>query len=135
MAGLQLTKALGTFNLAQEVEIDCGTFSVTIRQASPSNQKFRAEIAKRQRISRRKIAPDATTITGSVEDDVKLFCDLLLVGWTMKDDSDKLVPIGDAEQVFLGSREGQTLFFKLLQAALDDQVFRITEADEADLKN
>lgn len=135
MTGLQLSKALGTFHLAHEAEIDCGAFSVTIRQASPSNQMFRAEIAKRQRVSRRKIAPDSTTITGSLEEDVNLFCDMLLVDWTLKDDEGKAVPIAKAKEVFTGSDEGQTLFFKLLQAALDDQVFRITEDDEADLKN
>ena len=135
MAGLQLSKALGAFHLAQEAEIDCGNFSVTIRQASPSNTVFRAEIAKRQRVSRRKIAPDSTTITGSLEEDVTLFCDMLLVDWTLKDDEDKPVPITKAGEVFLGSNEGRTLFFKLLQAALDDQVFQITEADQADPKN
>ena len=77
----------------------------------------------------------STTITGSLEEDVNLFCDMLLVDWTLKDDEGKVVPIAKAKEVFMGSDEGQTLFFKLLQAALDDQVFRITEDDEADLKN
>ena len=135
---ISVSAALAAFNFAPEAEFDCGAFKVVLRHISPTNQMIRAEVTKRSSRARRSaVVQDSSTMTGSFDEDVDLFCKCALVSWTMKDDNDDDVPIEVAPKIFLETGEaGRALYYKLVALATDDSQFVITQADrEADLKN
>lgn len=132
---LQLTKALAGFNLAEEVELDCGIFDVVIRQAAVHNEAFRAAITQKTiEGKKRSLTAQKGSITGTYEQDVELFIDHVLISWGKRplvDDNGNTVPFVPANlrELFTGSRAGRVLFAKIQAAAVDDQMFAVTDAD------
>lgn len=135
---LNISKALSGFDLAEAVELDCGSFDILIRQAAIHNEGFRAAVAKRALAAKkRSLVPDQGSLTGSFEEDVELFIENILQDWgtrPLKDDDGKKVDFTpeNLRTIFTGSRQGKILFTKIQTAAIDDQLFAIREDD---LKN
>ena len=132
---LNVGKALAAFEMADAVDLDCGDFDIRIRQAALHNEEFRAAVAKRtMRAKRTSIVPATGTLTGNFNEDVRLFCDLIVLGWgdrpLMDDDGE---PVAYSPQVgfelFTDTKEGKVLFGKVQQAAVADDLFVITEED------
>ena len=138
---ISLSKALAPFQLDDEREFDQGDFTVTLRCFTMSNPTIRAAVERVQRIQRRRGNKGKLDL----EEDVKLFCKVALVSWTLKDDKGKPVPIEAAPDVFLGTgqtdprivKAGNQLYFNLIEIARDEEAFGFdTEAgDEAEAKN
>lgn len=132
---LNVSDALASFELADIVELNCGKFDVAIAQAAVHNEQFRAAVAKRTMQTRRKsLVPEQGSLTGSFENDVELFCELIIKGWgkrpLMDNDGKKVVwsqAIG--YELFTASKEGKVLFGKIMQAAVSDEMFIVTEED------
>jgi hypothetical protein len=136
--GLQISKALEKFNLADYVDLNCGDFDVKIKAAAMHNEGFRAAVAKRAVVAKKKsLAVDKDTITGNFEEDVKLFIEEIIVGWgdrPLMDDNGKEVE-ANAEnlfELFTSTKQGRILFSKIHIASVDDELFKVTEED---LKN
>ncbi len=136
---LNISNALAGFDLAEFVDLDCGSFEIRIKQAAIHNDQFRAAITKRSLAAKKKsLVPDQGTMTGSLEEDVNLFIENVVVGWSdekpLKDNEGKVVKAtpDNLRELFLGSREGKILFGKVQTAAVDDSLFAM---DEADVKN
>lgn len=134
---LKLTQALSGFNLAEFVDLNCGTFEIRIVQAAIHNEKFRAAITKRSLAAKKKsLVPDQGTLTGSLEEDVNLFIENVILGWSdekpLMDDDGNLVESTpeNLRELFLGSKEGKVLFGKVQAAAVDDSMFALSEEDE-----
>lgn len=135
MSKLKLSTALGGFSAKNQTTLNCGSFDVTINRATEGNPIFRAALArKRRELAKSRLIASDEYLTGSFQGDVELFCELVLVSWTLKDDDGNAVPIGAAEEVFTGSDAGQELFWKLNRASQIDAVFRSTSEDD-DVKN
>jgi len=135
---LKLSNALADFDLAEYVELDCGSFDIKIKQAAIHNEEFRAAVAKKALSAKKKsLVPDAGTLTGNYEEDVALFVENVLVGWgarPLKDDDGKEIP-GTPEnftELFTSTRQGKILFGKIQTSAVDDELFAIKDED---LKN
>lgn len=132
---LKLDNALSNFDTADEIELKCGTFDIVIRQAALHNEKFRAAIAKRALKAKKKsLVVEQGTLTGNFEQDVALFVDVLIVGWgkrPLKDDNKKVVPCNreNLTELFTGSKQGKVLFSRIQVAAVDDELFLVTEED------
>ena len=136
-----LATALAPFKFDDEREFDQGQFKVTLRHFTMSNPTIRAAVERVQRLQRRR----ANKGKLELDEDVKLFCDVALVSWTLKDDKGKAVPIEAAPDVFLGTgqtdpsivRAGNQLYFNLIEIARDPEAFGIdTETgDQAEAKN
>ncbi|AAT69478.1 gp80 [Alphaproteobacteria phage PhiJL001] len=132
---LKLTNALSGYDLAEYVNLDCGAFDLKIQQAAIHNEKFRAAIAKKALIAKKKsLIPDQGSMTGSFEQDVELFIDNVILGWGTRpliDDDGEPVAFNreNLVEIFTGSREGRILFGKIQSAAVDDTVFAIKEED------
>jgi len=133
---LNISKALSGFDLAEYVELDCGTFDVKIQQAAIHNEKFRAAVAAKSLAGKKKsLVVQKGTVTGSFEQDIELFIDHVIVGWGMRplrdnDGSEVEFNADNLREIFTGSREGRVLFGKIQAAAVDDTVFAITQEDE-----
>lgn len=135
---LKISKALERFNLAEYVDLDCGTFDVKIRQAAVHNDGFRAAVAKKALAAKRKsLAPDPNTITGRLEDDMELICHYVIQGWGTRplcDDDGKEVDYSPDVmlEIFKSGTAGKTLYGKISMAAVDESLFVISDDD---LKN
>lgn len=133
---LNISKALAPFELADQVSLDCGTFDIMICQAATHNEDFRAAVAKRSMFAkRRSLVPEKGSLTGSFDQDVELFCDLIIKGWgerPLRDDDGAVVPWTKANgiELFTAEKEGKVLFSKVLTAAVDDEMFTIREEDK-----
>jgi hypothetical protein len=134
---LKISKALSGFDMAEFVDLNCGDFEIRIVQAAIHNEKFRAAITKRSLAAKKKsLVPDQGTMTGSLEEDVNLFIENVILGWSddkpLIDDDGKEVPAtpDNLRELFLGSREGKVLFGKVQAAAVDDSLFLISEEDK-----
>lgn len=134
---LNISNALSAFDMADFVDLDCGSFEIRIAQAAIHNDDFRAAIAKRSLAAKKKsLVPDQGTMTGSLEEDVNLFIDNVVIGWS--DDKPLIDNNGDEvpatpenlRELFLSSREGKVLFGKIQTAAVDDTLFAISETDK-----
>lgn len=133
---LNVSNALSGFNLAEMVELDCGTFDIKIRQAAVHNESFRAAVAKKALEGKKKSLVTAKgTLTGSQEQDVELIVEYIIVGWgerPLLDNDGKKVP--DTKENFIAlfteTHEGRVLFGKVQQACIDDSLFQINEEDE-----
>lgn len=132
---LKIGKALSAFNLAETVDLDCGTFEIRIRQAALHNDDFRAAVAARAlRAKKKSLVPEKGTMTGSFDEDVELFLDNVIVGWgdkPLKDDDGNTVPYTTevGREMFTSTRQGKILFSKVQTAATDDQMFVIKDED------
>ena len=131
---LKLSKALAGFDLAEFVELDCGTFDLKIQQAAIHNEEFRAAIAKKALNAKKKsLVIQKGTLTGSLEEDMALFIEHVMKGWgerPLKDDADKVVEFTPENlRELFSSRQGKILFGKIQAAAVDDQLFAISEDD------
>jgi hypothetical protein len=133
---LNVTKALEAFNLADYVDIDCGSFEIRIAQAAVHNEAFRAAVASRSmRAKRRSVVPEKGSLTGSFEEDVELFLDVVIQGWgetkPLKDDDGKAVKYTKdvGRELFTSSKQGRVLFGKIMRAAVDDETFSVSEED------
>lgn len=141
---LKISKAMAKFDLAEFVDLDCGDFELRITQAAIHNEEFRTNVSKRALAAKRKsVVPDLGTMTGSYEEDVKLFVDLIIKGWgqkkPLKDDDGNVIPYSKAvamELFGIGDgideklrRQGKVLFGKVMQAAIDDKMFALSEDD------
>ena len=132
---LKLENALAAFNTADECDLDCGVFDIRIRPAATHNPLFRAAIAKRGlSAKKRKLTPDRGTVTGNFEEDVELFIEAVIMGWgarPLKDDDGNTVEYSaDVARAMFLTGPGRKLFDKIIRAAVDDDVFEITEEDE-----
>ncbi len=136
---LNVSNALKPFELAEFSDLDCGSFDIRIRQAAVHSESFRAAIAKRTLASRRKsIVPDKGSMTGSFEQDVELFLEAIVVGWgkrPLAEDDGKVVEytVDVGRELFTSTDEGKVLFGKVMQNAVADDVFLITEEDRKNL--
>lgn len=132
---LKLSNALSGFDLAEFVELDCGSFDLKIQQAAVHNESFRSAVAKKALAAKKKsLVVQKGTLTGSLEQDVALFADHVVVGWgarPLMDDDGKEVPFNrdNIIELFTSSREGRVLFGKVQAAAVDDALFAIREED------
>ena len=132
---LNIGNALAGFDLAEQVELDCGTFDLLIQQAAVHNESFRAAVAQKALAGKKKsLVVQKGTLTGSFEQDVELFAEHVVVGWgerPLKDDEGNEVPFNKSNlvELFTSSRAGRVLFGKVQAAAVDDQLFAITEDD------
>lgn len=132
---LKLSNALAGFDLAEQVELDCGTFDLLIQQAAVHNEAFRSAIAQKALAGKKKsLVVQKGTLTGSFEQDVALFAEHVVLGWGARpliDDDGEPVPFSKENiiEIFTSSREGRVLFGKVQAAAVDDQVFAIREED------
>ncbi len=133
MSKINVSKALSQFKLENQKEFDFGSFTVTLKRFAMSDPKTRAMVERIQRKARR--MPGG--VNTDLKADVKAFCEISLVGWTLKDDVGKAVPIEQAPDVLLGSQEGKDFYFNLIQMARSDELFDIDDAatDEAETKN
>lgn len=142
---LKIGKALSKFDLADEVDLNCGDFDLRCRQAAVHNEDFRAAVTQRaQRVRRKTLVPTQGTLTGSFEEDVALFCEKVILGWgerPLKDDDGKVVkwtkevgmelfgavahPDSDPAVV----RQGKVLFGKVMQGTTSDDLFIVREED------
>lgn len=133
---LKVSEALAAFELADIVELNCGTFDINITQAAVHNESFRAAVSKRAMAAKRKsLVPDQGTLTGSLEQDVELFCELIVQGWgkrPLKDDDGKVIPWSRdvGYELFTSTKQGKVLFGKVQQAAISDEMFLIGEEDK-----
>lgn len=131
------TKALKPFDLAESYKLDCGGGRwMLIRRAQESNPIFRAQVAiERRKLKGKSIAPSTEYLTGSLEGDVNLLCNVILIDWHFPDDDGVEVPVEDAGEVFR-SDPGQVLFFKVMEAARTETLFkRDDDSKDADAKN
>jgi hypothetical protein len=132
---LNISKALKVFDLAEFADLNCGEFDIRIRQAAVHNEGFRAAVAKRSMAAKRKsLVPDKGSLTGNFEQDVELFCEMIVVGWGKRaltdDDGNEVAWSRDVGyEMFTSTQEGKVLFGKVMQNAVSDEVFAITEAD------
>ncbi len=132
---LNIGKALKPFEMAVHADLDCGSFDIRIKQAAVHSEDFRAAVASRTIVSRRKkIVPEKGSMTGSFEDDVELFLDAVVVGWgkrPLTDDEGEVIEYttGVGRELFTSTKEGKVLFGKVMQNAVSDDVFVITEED------
>ena len=136
-----LTNALAPYAIADEKEFDLGGFKVTLRHFTMSNSKMRAAAERVQKLQRRR----GNKGTLDLEQDVKVFCSVSLVSWTLADDKGKPVPIDAAPDVFLGTgqtdpriiKAGNELYLELIEIAKDPNAFQIDPdgTDEAEAKN
>ena len=132
---LNVGNALKPFRLAEFSDLDCGDFDIRIRQAAIHSETFRAAVAKYSLVSRRKkITPAQGSTTGSFEQDVELFLEAVIIGWGKRHlvDDDKNVvdyTVDVGRELFTSTPEGKVLFGKVMQNAVSDEVFTITEAD------
>lgn len=133
---LKISNAMSTFDMAETIILDCGTFDLRIKQAAMHNEQFKAAVAKRSLAARKKSAvPDQNTLTGSYEEDVKLFVDNVIEGWGKKalmDDDGKEVeanPDNLFELFTKTGKNGRYLFGKVQMAAVDDALFAVNDAD------
>jgi len=133
MSKISVSKALAPFKLEGQKEFDFGTFKVTLKRFAMSDPKTRAVVERIQRKQRRMPGGAKTDLKA----DIAAFCEISLVSWTLKDDSGKAVPIEDAADVFLGSKEGTDLYFNMIQIARSDDMFDVEggATDEAEAKN
>jgi len=133
---LKLDKALGGFDYEDIHRLDCGAFWIDIRRAQESNKAFRVLAAKERRLlaKRSKLTPDAEFMTGSLEGDIKLCCACVLVDWSLCDDDGNPIPVERAQEVFATTR-GQVLFFKVMQAARTEALFKRDTTEDLDAKN
>ncbi len=132
---LNIGKALAAFELADMVDLNCGSFDIRIRQAALHNEEFRASVAKRSMSARKKtLVPEKGSLTGHFESDVDLFLDVVVAGWgerPLKNDDDRVVKYSKevGRELFTSSKEGRVLFSKVMAAAIDDELFVIREED------
>jgi len=133
---LNISKAMSTFDMADTITLDCGLFDLRIRQAALHNEEFKAAVTKRSLAAKKKSAvPDQNTMTGSYEEDVKLFVENIIEGWGKKplvDDDGKEVKATPENLVALFTTTGKNgvyLFSKLQMAAVDDGLFALSEED------
>lgn len=126
---------MSSFDVAEFVDLDCGSFDIKIRQAAAHNERFRAAVAKRSLNAKKKsLVIQQGTQTGSYEEDIELYLDCVIEGWgerPMKDDSGDDIPFTreNMREIF-NTKEGKVLFGKIQLAASDDSLFAIREEDE-----
>lgn len=132
---LNVGKALAAFDMADFVDLDCGTFDIRIRQAALHNERFRAAVAKRtMKAKRQNLVPDKGSMTGNFEQDVDLFLDVVVEGWgerPLVDDDGEQVPYSKevGRELFTTTQKGKVLFGKVMQAAVQDDLFSLQEED------
>ncbi len=138
---IKLDKALAEYKIDNVREFDLGSFKVTMRCFTQSDPKIRAAVERVQKRVRRSGGKNKLNL----EADVKLFCSISLVAWTLKDDAGKAVPIEKAPDVFLGTGQkdpevitaGNELYFTLIEMARDKELFGLDaeDTDEDEKKN
>ena len=138
---IKLSKALAEFKIDNEKEFDLGSFKVTMRCFTMTDPKVRAAVERVQKRQRRSGGKNKLDL----EYDVKMFCSISLVSWTLKDDAGKAVPIDKAPDVFLGTGQtdpeiinaGNELYFTLIEMARDKELFDVDDeaTDEEEAKN
>lgn len=132
---LNIEKALAGYELADLVDLNCGTFDIRICQAAVHNEDFRAAVAKRSMAAkRRSLMPEKGSITGNFVEDVELFVDLIIKGWgdrPLMDDDGEVVPWTKANgmALFTSSKKGKVLFSKVMVAATEDELFLLRDED------
>lgn len=136
---LKLKKALSKFDLAEYIHMDCGSFDICLRQAALHNEEWRAKIAQKALDAQKKsLVPQRGTLTGSFDADVELFIECIILGWgdrPMEDDDGEEIEASpeNLREIFHSGREGKILFSKIQMAAVDDQLFVLTEAERKNL--
>jgi len=128
MTKINVSKSLSAFNLEKQKEFDFGTFTVTLKRFTMTDPKTKATVERIQRQHRR-LPPG---VQRKLADEVDAFCEISLVGWTLKDDSNKPVPIENAREVFLESEVGQELYYNLMQIAVAQDAFDHVDDSEID---
>ena len=132
---LNISNALKSFQLADYVDLDCGTFDLQVRQAAFHNDRFRAKAAQRALAAKKKsLVNDESTLTGNIEEDMKLLCEDLIVGWgtrPLRDDDGNEIEYSPVVmmEIFRMGAEGKVLFGKIQAAVADETNFAITDKD------
>ncbi len=132
---LKITKAMSKFDLAEQIELDCGDFDIVCRQAALHNADFKAAVARRQlQRNKSKLSPEPGSQTGSFETDVQLYIESVFVSWgerPLKDDDGEVVPFSSENLLELFTKTGdagRVLFGKIQLATADEAMFSISEA-------
>jgi len=126
---------MADFALAQNAHLDCGSFDIVIRQAALHNEEFRAAAATFAVNNKKKsLVSDKKSMTGNFDDDVRLVIEGIIVGWgdrPMLDDDGEVIEANSENlfEIFTSSREGKILFNKIMQAATNEDMFKVTEED------
>ena len=127
---------LGAYDLAEEMELDCGVFDLVIRQAAMHNERFKAAVTRRALQRKRKsLVVEEGTITGGFEDDVEVYIETILVRWGTRPLRDK-----NGEEVLFNAdnlralfkrqgHRGRVLFGKIVESASTESAFKIEEKD------
>jgi hypothetical protein len=133
---LNLSNALGGFDLAEEAQLDCGTFDLVVRQAAPHNAAFKAAVAKKNlAVKKKSLAVDKGTLTGSEEADVELFVETVIIGWgdrpLKQDDGSEVAYSPEVmKAIFMDTgRPGKILFAKVMTACTNDEYFVVRDED------
>lgn len=133
---LNISNAMSTFDMAETILLDCGSFDLRIAQAALHNEQFKAAVARKSLSAKKKSAvPDQNTMTGNFEDDVSLFVENIILGWGNKplvDDDGKTVKATkeNLTSLFMDTgKNGVYLFGKVQVAAIDDALFAVSKED------
>ncbi|MBL3676458.1 MAG: hypothetical protein JKP98_12580 [Rhodobacteraceae bacterium] len=132
---LKLSNALSNFGRYEFVDLDCGEFSIKIKQCASHNAQVKAEISRiALRSKKTSIVSSPTSLTGSEEGDIEFFIKFIIVGWgekPLKDDDGVEVPCTpeNLKEIFTSSQEGRILFDKIKIASMDDAMFAVSDTD------
>jgi tape measure domain-containing protein len=130
---LKLSNALSNFGRYEFVDLDCGEFSIKIKQCASHNAQVKAEISRiALRSKKTSIVSSPTSLTGSEEGDIEFFIKFIIVGWgekPLKDDDGVEVPCTpeNLKEIFTSSQEGRILFDKIKIASMDDAMFAVSD--------
>jgi hypothetical protein len=119
---LKLSNALSNFGRYEFVDLDCGEFSIKIKQCASHNAQVKAEISRiALRSKKTSIVSSPTSLTGSEEGDIEFFIKFIIVGWgekPLKDDDGVEVPCTPENLKALLSRPRPALCKLQLQLGL-----------------
>jgi hypothetical protein len=98
---LKLSNALSNFGRYEFVDLDCGEFSIKIKQCASHNAQVKAEISRiALRSKKTSIVSSPTSLTPE-----------------------------NLKEIFTSSQEGRILFDKIKIASMDDAMFAVSDTD------
>lgn len=131
---LKISNAMASFDVADLVDLDCGSFDIKIRQAAIHNEDFRAAIARKAlQAKKKRLVSDPGSLTGAHEEDVELFIETIFLSWgkrpMLDDDKNPVDFTPENLREIFNTKQGKVLFGRIQTAAVDDQLFAIKDSD------